>query len=80
MLKMPNEMQSSDTKFAEEVLKFNKSFQQLKFDIAITKNVNSSFFYIFDLFFRQNLFVCKYHAPSCQEFFLNSHWLSFIVC
>ena len=44
MLKMPNEMQSSDTKFAVEVLKFNKSFQQLKSDIAITKNVNSSFF------------------------------------
>ena len=34
-------MQSSDMNFAEEVLKFNKGFQQLKSDIAITKNVNS---------------------------------------
>ena len=38
---MQNEMQSSDMNFAEEVLKFNKGFQQLKSDIAITKNVNS---------------------------------------
>ena len=37
---------------------------------------------IFDLFSRQNLFVRNYLAPSCHyshEFFLNSHWLGFIV-
>ena len=34
-------MESSDTKFAEEVRKLNQSFQQLKSDLAITKNVNS---------------------------------------
>ena len=37
---------------------------------------------IFDLFFRYNLFARYYLAPSCHyshEFFLNSHWLGFIV-
>ena len=41
MLKMQNKMESSDTKFAEEVHKLNVSFQQFKSDLAITKNVNS---------------------------------------
>ena len=41
MLKMQNKIKSSDMKFAEEVRKLNESFQQLKPDIAITKNVNS---------------------------------------
>ena len=41
MLKMQNKMESSDTKFADEVRKLNESFQQLKFDLAITKNINS---------------------------------------
>ena len=41
MLKMQNKMESSDTKFAEEVRKLNESFQQLKSDLAITKNVNN---------------------------------------
>ena len=41
MLKMQNKMESSDTKFAEELCKLNESFQQLKSDLAITKNVNS---------------------------------------
>ena len=34
-------MESSDTKFAEEVRKLNESFQQLKSDLAITKNINN---------------------------------------
>ena len=41
MLGMQNKMKSSDTKFAEEVRKLNESFQRLKSDLAITKNVNS---------------------------------------
>ena len=41
MLQMQSKMESSDTKFAEEVRKLNGSFQQLKSDLAITKNVNS---------------------------------------
>ena len=41
MLKMQNKMESSDTKFAEEMCKLNESFQQPKSDIAITINVNS---------------------------------------
>ena len=34
-------MESSNTKFTEEVPELNESFQQLKSDLAITKNVNS---------------------------------------
>ena len=41
MLQMQNEMESSDTKFAEELRELNESFQQLKSDLTITKNVNS---------------------------------------
>ena len=41
MLKMQNKMESSDTKFAEEVRKLNESIQQLESALAITKNVNS---------------------------------------
>ena len=41
MLKMQNKMESSDTKFAEEMRKLNESFQHSKSDIAITINVNS---------------------------------------
>ena len=41
MLKMQNKMESSDTKFAEEMRKLNESFQQSISDIAITINVNS---------------------------------------
>ena len=41
MLKMQNKMESSDTKFAEEIRKLNESFEQFKADLAITKNVNS---------------------------------------
>ena len=41
MRKIQNKMESSETKFAEEVRKLNESFQQLKSDLAITKNVNS---------------------------------------
>ena len=41
MLKMQNKMESSDTKFAEEMRKLNESFQQPISDIAITINVNS---------------------------------------
>ena len=40
MLKIQNKMESSVTKFAEEVRKLNESFQKLKSDLAITKNVN----------------------------------------
>ena len=41
MLKMQNKMESSDTKFAEEVRKLNESIQQLESALAISKNVNS---------------------------------------
>ena len=41
MLRMQNKVGSSDTKFADEVRKLNESFQQLKFDLALTKNINS---------------------------------------
>ena len=40
ILTMQNKMESSDTKFAEEVRKLNESFEQLKSDLSITKNVN----------------------------------------
>ena len=40
MFKMQNKMESSDTKFVEEVHKLNESFKQLKFDLTITKNVD----------------------------------------
>ena len=42
MLQILNEMKSSDTKFAEEVRKFNESFEQLKSDLAITKMLIAS--------------------------------------
>ena len=41
MVKIQNKMESSDTKFAEEVRELNESFQQLKSDLYITKNLNS---------------------------------------
>ena len=41
ILTMQNKMESSDTKFAEEVRKLNESFQQHKYDLAITKGVSS---------------------------------------
>ena len=41
MLKMLNKMGSPYTKFAEEVRTLNESFQQLKSDLAVTKNVNN---------------------------------------
>ena len=41
MLKMQNKMESSDTKLTEEVRKHDESFQQLKPDLAMTKNVDS---------------------------------------
>ena len=41
MFKMQNKMKTSDTKFAEEVRKHNESFEQLKSNLAITKNVFS---------------------------------------
>ena len=41
MFKMQQKMESSDTKFAEEVGKLNESFGQLKSDLGVTKNVNS---------------------------------------
>ena len=41
MLKIQNKLESSGTKFAEEVRKLNGSFQQLKSDKAITNSVNS---------------------------------------
>ena len=41
MLKMLNKMGSPSTKFAEEVRTLNESFQQLKSDLAVTKNVNN---------------------------------------
>ena len=40
MFKMQNKMKTSDTKFAEEVRK-HESFEQLKSNLAITKNVIS---------------------------------------
>ena len=41
MLKIQNKIETSDTKFAEEVRKLNESFPQLKSDLAIIKNLNS---------------------------------------
>ena len=41
ILKMQNKMESSDTKLAEEVRKHDDSFQQLKPDLAMTKNVDT---------------------------------------
>ena len=44
MFKMQNKMQSLDTNFAEEVRRLNESFQQLKTDLPITKNVNKQLY------------------------------------
>ena len=41
MVKMQNKMESSDTKLAEEARKHDESFQQLKPDLAMTKNIDS---------------------------------------
>ena len=67
MLKMQNEMESSDTKFAEEVRKLNGSFQQLKSDLAITKNVNTQLHNCFINMERQCWANAQYFRRECLE-------------
>ena len=67
MLKMENKMESSDTKFAEEVRKLNGSFQQLKSDLAITKNVNTQLHNRFFNMKRQCWANAQYFPRECLE-------------
>ena len=67
MLQMQNKMESSDTKFAEEVRKLNESFQQLKFDLAIIKNVNSQLHNCFVNMARQCWANVQYSRRECVE-------------
>ena len=67
MHKMQNKMESSDTKFAEEVRKLNEIFQQLKSDLAITKNVNSQLPNRFVNMERQCWANAQYSRNECVE-------------
>ena len=67
MLKMQHKMESSDTKFAEKVCKLNGSFQQLKPDLAITKNVNSQLRNRFVNMERQCWANAQYSRRECVE-------------
>ena len=67
MLEMRNKMKSSDRKFAEEVRKLNESFQQLKSDPAITKNVNSQLHNRFVNMERQCWANAQYSRRECVE-------------
>ena len=67
MLKMQNKIESSDTKFAEEVRKLNESFQQLKSDLAITTNVNSQLHDRFVNMKRQCWANVQYSRRKCVE-------------
>ena len=60
-------MESSDTKFAEKVRKLNGSFQQLKPDLAITKNVNSQLRNRFVNMERQCWANAQYSRRECVE-------------
>ena len=53
-------METSDAKLAEEVHKLNECFEQLKSDLAITKNVNSQLHNRFVYMERQNLANVQY--------------------
>ena len=64
---MQNKMESSDTKFAEQVRKLNESFQQLKSDLAITKNVNSQLHNRFVNMERQCWANAQYSRRECVE-------------
>ena len=67
VLKMQNKMESPDTKCAEEVLKLNESFQQLKSDLAIAKNVNSQLHYRFANIQRQCWANAQHFRSECVE-------------
>ena len=67
MHKMQNKMESSDAKFAEEVRKLNDIFQQLKSDLAITKNVNSQLYNCFVNMERQCWANVQYSRRECVE-------------
>ena len=67
MLEIRNKMKSSDRKFAEEVRKLNESFQQLKSDPAITKNVNSQLHNRFVNMERQCWANAQYSWRECVE-------------
>ena len=67
MVKIQNKMESSDTKFAEEVRKLNESFQQLKSDLSITKNLNSQLHNRFVNMERQCWANAQYSRRECVE-------------
>ena len=67
MLKIQNKMESSVTKFAEEVRKLNESFQKLKSDLAITKNVNNQLHNHFVNMDRQFCINAQYSRRECVE-------------
>ena len=67
MRKMQNKMESSYTKFAEEVRKLNEIFQQLKSDLVITKNVNSQLHNRFVNMERQCWANAQYSRSECVE-------------
>ena len=67
MLKIQNKMESSFSKFAEEVGKLNESFQKLKSDLAITKNVNNQLHNHFVNMDRQFCINTQYSRRECVE-------------
>ena len=67
MLKIQNKMESSVSKFAEEVGKLNESFQKLKSDLAITKNVNNQLHNHFVNMDRQFCINTQYSRRECVE-------------
>ena len=67
MLQMQNEMESSDTKFAEELRELNESFQQLKSDLTITKNVNSQLHNRLVNMEKQSWANAQYSRRECVE-------------
>ena len=67
MLKMQHKMESSDTKFAEVVRKLNENFEQLKSDLAVTKNVNSQLHNRFVNMERQCWANAQYSRRECVE-------------
>ena len=75
MLKMQNKMESSNTKFSEEVRKLNESFEQLKSDLAITKNINSHLHNCFVNMERQCWVNAQYSRRECAEI-MPSCWQS----
>ena len=74
MLKLKNKMKSSDVEFADEILKFNKSFEKLKSGLAITKNINSLFHNSFFIIEKQCWAIVQYSRRRIRRDYGYSHF------